>query len=76
MNQETAEAIWYYYVVLKLFLQEVDLVLPKLLTAYGKGPHPGSSLSAEINFHGTEFEITLSSGTEPSHLKVLNNFFH
>lgn len=76
MNQETAEAIWYYYVVLKLFLQEVDLVLHKLLTAYGKGPHPGSSLSAEINFHGTEFEIALSSGTEPSHLKVLNNFFH
>ena len=76
MNQETAEAIWYYYVVLKLFLQEVDLVLHKLLTAYGKGPHPGSPLSAEINFHGTEFEITLSSGTEPSHLKVLNNFFH
>ena len=76
MNQETAEAIWYYYVVLKLFLQEVDLVLHKLLTAYGKGRHTGSSLSAEINLHGTEFEITLSSGTEPSHLKVLNNFFH
>ena len=53
--------IQYYYVGLKLVLQKVGLVFYKLPITHGKGPDPGSNTNIEINFHGIDFEITLSS---------------
>ena len=71
-----SETIRYYYVDLKLFLQKFGLALHELPITYGKGPHPGPIINAEINFHGFNFEITLSSKVRPRHLKSLNKFVH
>ena len=50
LNQEISEAIRYYYVDLKLFLQKVGYVLYELPIAHGKGPNPGPTTNVEIDF--------------------------
>ena len=59
LNQEIAEAIQYYYVGLKFFLEKVSLVFHELPITNGKGPHPGLTTNVEIDFHGIDFEMTL-----------------
>ena len=61
LNQDILEAIRYYYVDLRFFLQKVGLVLHELPITHGKEPHSGPITNVEIDFLGIYFEMTLSS---------------